>query len=140
MKKYVKPEVLGNEDLAEGVYAASGGAAVTADVGSDCYTTTARIHQTPETGRGDYRIQVDAHHDADHNSDKQLLVISFNQDVTYVNGGNGCRGSQTGRTLNIEFSYWNNHTDNIGLGDLIVTSDPGLAITGVQMIDEGKKY
>ena len=56
--------------MAEGVYAASG-----------CYTASAYIHQTPENGRGDYRIQVNGKHNADHTKEAQVLTISFNQNV-----------------------------------------------------------
>ena len=55
MSKYVKPVISLDEGMAEGVYAASG-----------CYTASAYIHQTPENGRGDYRIQVNGKHNADH--------------------------------------------------------------------------
>ena len=130
---YKKPTVILDRDVAEGVYAASG---------SDCYTVSAYIHQTPETGRGDYRIQVDARHDAaDHNSNKQRLVLSFNQNVEYQGSGGEKVGELTvGNTVTIDYSYWNNHTDNIGAGDVIVTSDPGLAITDAVMYDIGKQY
>ena len=57
MVKYSKPMVTVDQGLAEGVYAASG-----------CYTASAYIHQTPHTGRGDYRIQVNGKHNADHTS------------------------------------------------------------------------
>ena len=79
MKEYMKPVLLTSDELAEGVYLASGD-------GSGCYTTTAYIHQTPQTGRGDYRIQVNAVHNADHTKEAQQLNISFNQPVTYVSG------------------------------------------------------
>lgn len=82
MKEYMKPVLLTSDELAEGVYLASGD-------GSGCYTTTAYIHQTPQTGRGDYRIQVNAVHNADHTKEAQQLNISFNQPVTYVSGGRG---------------------------------------------------
>ena len=130
MKKYKRPDAIVIDEVSEGVYAASGA----------CYTTTARIHQKPETGRGDYRIQVDGKHDADHNCDGQVLTISFNQDVTFVScnaNGAQCEGSKTGKTLTISMKYWQNHTDNIGFGDLIVTSDEGLAITFVEISDIG---
>ena len=136
MKSYEKPIAVAVEDMSEGVYAASGGAASD----SDCYTTTARIHQTPQTGRGDYRIQVDAVHNADHMSNKQLLEISFNQAVTYVScNGNGAtlRSGDGSITLYIELTYTQNYTDNIGFGDLVVTSDPGLSVAGVVMHDKG---
>lgn len=51
MKTYSKPVVTIDIGLAEGVYAASG-----------CYTASAYIHQKPETGRGDYRIQLNGQH------------------------------------------------------------------------------
>lgn len=127
MSNYSKPIISIDNGMAEGVYAASG-----------CYATTAKIHQTPQTGRGDYRIQIDAHHDATHTNSSQLLTITFNQSVTYVscNGkGAECVGSKTGTVLTISLTYTQNQTDNIGFGDLIVTSDAGLAITGVAMTD-----
>ena len=126
MKNYEKPVVLMNEDLTEGVYADSGDA---------CYTASAYIHQVPETGRGDYRIQCNGVHNANHNCDGQIMTISFNQAVEYQ-GSNGqyLDGSGTS-TIRIEYHYWNNYTDNIGLGDVIVTSDPGLAITGISIAD-----
>lgn len=74
-KSYAKPIVLVQAGLSEGIYTASGDGG-----GDDCYTTTANIHQKPETGRGDYRIQVNAVHAAadGHHSGKQTLDISFN--------------------------------------------------------------
>lgn len=130
MSKYVKPVVSLDEGMAEGVYAASGA--------TGCYTTTAWIHQTPETGRGDYRIQVKAAHHADHTKDAQYLTITFNQPVTYnsCNGQGASLSSGDGtNTLVIKLGYHQNPTDNIGFGDLIVTSDAGLAITGVSITD-----
>lgn len=123
---YQKPTLYKTEDLAEGVYAASG---------SGCYTTTARIHQKPETGRGDYRIQVDGHHHADHTRETQWLHISFNQPVTYSSSQGTLKSGDGTSTLVIEYHYHQNPTDNIGLGDLVVVSDPGLSITGVSITD-----
>lgn len=121
---YNKPVILTSSDLAEGVYAASG-----------CYTATAYIHQTPETGRGDYRIQVNGKHDADHTKETQWLHISFNQPVNY-SWSNGTLESGDGTTsLTIRYNYHQNPTDNIGLGDLVVVSDPGLAVTSVSITD-----
>lgn len=72
MTDYKKPVVVGCDDVAEGVYAASG-----------CYTVTTNIHQRPEFGRGDYRIQVNARHDTSHTCSQQLLTLGFNQSVEY---------------------------------------------------------
>ena len=126
MKKYSKPVVSVDNGLAEGVYVASG---------AGCYTASANIHQTPQTGRGDYRIQVNGKHSSDHTKEAQVLTISFNQNVTYVSGGAGLSSGDGTPTLTIKLSYHQNPTDNIGFGDLVVTSDAGLSITGVSITD-----
>ncbi len=46
MTNYESPVILRTEELAEGVYLASG-----------CYTASAYIHQTPQSGSGEYRIR-----------------------------------------------------------------------------------
>lgn len=126
MKKYSKPVVSVDNGLAEGVYAASG---------AGCYVADAYIHQTPETGRGDYRIQVNGKHNADHTKESQTLTISFNQNVTYVSGGAGLISGNGTPTLKLKLSYHQNPSDTIGFGDLVVTADTGLAITGVSITD-----
>ena len=73
MKNYERPIIAINDETTEGVYAASG---------DGCYTVTTNIHQKPETGRGDYRIQVNGKHQADHSSESQTLTLNFNQTVT----------------------------------------------------------
>ena len=126
MREYAKPVVTVDNGLAEGVYAASG---------AGCYDASAYIHQTPQTGRGDYRIQVNGKHNSDHTREAQVLTISFNQNVTYVSGGAGLISGDGTTTLEIKLGYHQNPTDNIGFGDLIVTADTGLAITGVSITD-----
>lgn len=128
MKQYSKPVVSVDSGLAEGVYADSG-------TSTGCYTATAYIHQTPETGRGDYRIQVKGKHSSDHTKEAQVLTISFNQNVTYVSGGAGIISGNGTTTLKVKLSYHQNPNDNIGFGDLVVESEPGLAITGVSITD-----
>lgn len=129
MRDYEKPILVENEEMAEGVYLASGdGGSV---VPSDCYTVTWNIHQKPETGRGDYRIQVNAVHNAadGHHSGEQILILGFNQSVDYVSS-NGTLVSGSGTsTLRIKFNYHNNAGDNIGMGDVIVTANAGLSVT-----------
>ena len=66
MTNYESPVILRTEELAEGVYLASG-----------CYTASAYIHQTPQSGSGEYRIQVNGQHSADHTKEAQTLTISF---------------------------------------------------------------
>lgn len=126
-KNYEKPIVITSEEYAEGVYAASGSV-----IGNDCYTVTAYIHQSPETGRGDYRIQVNGVHTAanGHHSGEQVLTLSFNKPVVY-SSSNGVLVSGDGTSaISIKYNYHNNGNDNIGLGDIVVTADDGLAITG----------
>lgn len=124
MSKYVKPVISLDEGMAEGVYAASG-----------CYTVTTNIHQKPETGRGDYRIQVNGVHAADHAKKAQTLTITFNQEVTYSSSNGTLVGSNTGTTISIGYTYHQNPTDNIGLGDLVVVSDPGLEVVSAKITD-----
>ena len=127
---YIKPIALQLDDMAEGIYASSG---------SGCYTVTARIHQRPETGRNDFRIQVNAQHRADHTRTTQYLTISFNSPVhyigCYINGATLMSGDNT-NTLKIKLSYYQNPTDNIGGGDLVVYSDnPLLEIVSCSLTD-----
>lgn len=124
MSNYSKPIISIDNGMAEGVYTASG-----------CYTATAKIHQTPQTGRGDYRIQVDGVHKADHTNDEQILTISFNQNVTYQSSQGSLISGNGTNVLKIKYNYHQNQNDNIGLGDLVVTSDAGLAVTGVSITD-----
>lgn len=128
MLNYEKPVILANEDVAEGVYAASGG--------NDCYSVTAYIHQTPETGRGDFRIQVNAVHAAgdNHHSGKQTLVLYFNESVTYKGSNGTLAGGDGTSSISIDYAYHNNAYDNIGLGDVIVEADAGLSVTAAQLI------
>ena len=132
MKTYERPIVLVNEELAEGVYAASG---EVAGEGGDCYAVTAYIHQTPETGREDYRIQVNGVHAAadGHHSGEQVLTLYFNQPVgfSFCSDSNATLvGGDGTSSIDIRYNYHNNAYDNIGLGDVVVTSGEGLEVTG----------
>lgn len=126
MKKYERPVVIVNSDLAEGVYAASG---------AGCYSASAWITQPPEGGRDYYVIQANSNHSPTdgHHSAQQTLVINFNQPVTYVGSQGTCVGGDGTATLRIDYSYHNNGYEYIGLGDINVKSDPGLSITSCAM-------
>lgn len=133
MGKYEKPMIMANEDVSEGIYAASGAGA---GDGEDCYSVDAYIHQTPETGRGDYRIQVNGRHAAgdNHHSGLQTLLLFFNQAVTYKSSNGTLVDGDGSECISIDYSYHNNAYDNIGLGDVVVEADSGLAITGSVLI------
>lgn len=131
MNNYEKPIVVETEELAEGIYAASGN-------GGDCYFVTPRITQRPETGRENYCVQVDATHAAAdrHHSTAQKLTLYFNQPVTFdwcsdsnatLAGGDGTAN------LSISYNYHNNENDHIGLGDVYVKSADGLSVNGAKL-------
>lgn len=122
MSSYEKPVLVELDETVEGVYAASG-----------CYTVTARIHQQ---ANNIYRIQVDAKHDTTHSCSKQTLFLSFNMPVEYQGSSGTLRGSSAGTQIAIDYSYWNNPKDNIGLADVTVSAEDGLVITGAWMTDE----
>ena len=87
MTNYESPVILRTEELAEGVYLASG-----------CYTASAYIHQTPQSGSGEYRIQVNGQHSADHTKEAQTLTISFSLPVTYTSSGGSLVSDRQYRT------------------------------------------
>ncbi len=124
MKNYSKPTIMINDELSEGVYAASG-----------CYTVKTSIRQDQQVGRTDYRIQVDGVHDADHTNNKQTLTISFNMPVEYKSSNGTLVGLSTGTTLVIDYDYMQNGKDNIGLGDLVVSAEQGLEVTSIKLTD-----
>lgn len=130
MKNYEKPVLLVNEELAEGVYAASGI--------NTCYTVSYNIHQSPQDGgSGEYRIQFDGAHSAEHHGSAQTLVISFNQSVNYVGSNGSLVSGNNTSSLEIDFAYHQNGGDNIGFGDLIVNSNAGLSVTGATVYCNG---
>lgn len=130
-KKYERPMALVNCDLSEGVYLASGAS------GNGCYNATAYIHQYPVNGDKTYRIQVDGKHNTTHTSNKQELVLSFNKPVEYISSSGALLSGNNTTELHIGYTYWNNPTDNIGLGDVCVKADDGLAITGCVILCGG---
>ena len=129
MKNYTKPIVIESDELVEGVYADSGKM-------GQCFTVTTNIHQTPEIGRGDYRIQVDADHAAsdNHHSGIQKLTLSFNLPVDYVSSNGTLEGGGSGtRSVTIGYDYHQNGSDHVGLGDVVVTADQGLVVEGARL-------
>lgn len=128
MKNYEKPIILFNEDIAESVYAGSG----------DCYTFNIKKVQSPEQGRNNYKFQINGdHHAVDgHHSTLRTVVVEFNQPVYYVSSlAEDVTGSGS-PVLVLTYergngSYHNNAIENIGLGDLVVTSGEGLEATKI---------
>ena len=131
MAKYEKPMVIANDELAEGVFAASG-----------CYTVTAGKHQENQEGKTDVRFWFSAVHAADHSCSEQYLTVNFTKPVKYVSS-NGTLYSPASAdtqsyTIVIKFNYWNNPDDNIGAGDFVVFGDSDVEISSISMSDNGK--
>ena len=131
MENYESPIIIESDTLAEGVFAASGSSEGT------CYTASYNIHQRPETGRGDYRIQINGYHNADHTKETQWLHITFNQPVHYESSQGVLEEGDNTNYLRIRYAYHQNPTDNIGLGDLVVSTDSDieLEVTNIKMTD-----
>ncbi len=130
MKNYERPIVMINEDLAEGVYAASG----------DCYTVTAHITQGPGLAAvlEYYVIQLDGVHDAKdgHHSSTRVIRVVFNKNVTYRSSNAESVSGSGSNVLDLTYvqgngSYHNNASDTLGLGNLSVDAEVGLAIESV---------
>ena len=133
---YIKPMVLDSNELAEGIFMASGNTA-TGET-SSCYSASAAIVQTPATGFDYYVIQVNGKHAADHTKEAQTLTISFNQPVIYAWGAGTYREGNNTNTLVIDLHYHQNPIDNIGLGDLTVQTinkDTELTISSISITD-----
>ena len=91
--------------------------------GSKCYSCEAKINQRPETGRDDFRIQINARHNGDHSCDEQLLTIVFNHPATFISCSNGSlNGGNNTTMIQVKLRYHSNQNDNIGMGDFIVKS------------------
>lgn len=108
----------------------------TASHAGPCFTATGYVHQRMELGRLDYRIQVDAQHATDHTCTIETLTLTFNQPVTfkecYGDGAAVQSGDGTSQLV-MTFTYLANPGQNIGLGDIIVDSEPGLQLVSVSM-------
>ena len=92
------------------------------------------VTSCPMSMREDYRIQVNGVHAAiGHHSTAQVLVLYFNQPVNYSWSNGSLAGGDGTSELRISYNYHNNENDNIGLGDVVVTSGEGLAITGAEL-------
>ena len=50
----------------------------------------------------------------------EILTLNFNQPVTYQSSGGSLQSGDGTSSIKIKYGYWNNRTDNIGLGDVVV--------------------
>lgn len=106
--------------------------------GTACYSCTAQINQRPETGRDDFRIQINAQHHGNHICDEQYLTVIFSNRATFISCSNGSlMGPNNTERIEVRLRYHNNPNDNIGMGDFTVKSDDkSLSIVDVFMADK----
>lgn len=84
MKNYEKPVVLANNEMSEGVYAASGD--VSACWVVDSYVKTTNINE----GEKKCEFQIDAHHvNPEQHLANSVATITFNYPVTSVSSNSG---------------------------------------------------
>jgi len=125
MKKYVKPMVLVNEELAEGVYAASG-----------CLTASINLVNTDTNGSANkarFNVRLDHKSDDAHISQKQKVVIKFNTAVNVVEtGGSTVTGGNGTDTVTLVFaSYLQNYTDGRDYTVVVEPVTAGISATAI---------
>ncbi len=141
MKRYIRPEVLELEDIAEGIYADGSGEVVdtpapqTEDpgtgapavydgyVGGDCYTTTVEPGQSelqnPSEHFKIYQITA-VHHSVKHISSHQRIVLAVNN-ANYTNVT--CQGFNVNKNgTEISIDRDGNMADAYGSGDKITVN------------------
>ena len=124
MKKYEKPVVMVNEELAEGVYAASG---------ASCYLVNGFGCQNPyelvNTGMNAWTVHVDGvHNDPGHHSSYREVTVVFNYPVyveRYESNTTVVSGDGT-NTIVVSLNHHNNSGDNIGLSGFVVKVDKNI--------------
>ncbi len=114
---YKKPVLVSAEDMAEGVFAASGSA-----------NAKAWIVQRPELGRYDFRLRVEGNPGG--TTEVQIFTVTFNQAVEYEGGD--WPGTASGNTVTITRSNHANPGDNINF-NLIVKSQTGLEVVSASV-------
>lgn len=127
MKAYEKPIILENEDMAEGIYAASG--EKNFDYDTECWTINAQIEQRNTNPYDPFcRIRIKCEHPTglQHISSQQTIVLVFNQNIT---GGMFDEGSfnANGTTVTMvrdRLGDAYNSGDQFNTGMRVVCDDP----------------
>lgn len=140
MKNYERPIVMINEDLAEGVYAASGASVPV----STCYKVSGFGCQDPYaivgTELNAWTVHVDGFHsvDAGHHSTYRVVTLTFNHSVKVVDWeeANTTVITGEGTTIVVSLNHHNNPNEPIGLSGLVVSvenSVTDLKVTGASI-------
>ena len=141
MKKYERPVVLVNEELAEGVYAASGANAI--QVG--CWTASGAGRQESVTARTDWRFQIDGYHIAEAHAAKVYITFVFDQDISTADFSGYPKCSLSGKTAVFELSNLSGGVNgNEAFGGAALNVETVNAVTAVTLesvtITDGGAY
>lgn len=98
MSTYEKPMVMVNEELAEGVYAASGMRS------SDCWS--GGVKHFRHESNGVYCVDLDFEHDGSTGHSGASFTATFSEDVIAVEWSN-CGATSSGKTVSGSFSSFN---------------------------------
>lgn len=140
MKNYEKPIVLTTEELAEGIYAASGVDANT------CWTIIDVRSTQDDNGNGEHVFEVEIEHttEVQHISMESTTVLTFNNNVTAARTEGNCTASYSGNTVTIVRALL---ADAYGSGDRAtykvwvkaadLATTKALAVTGRKITDTG---
>lgn len=134
MKDYVKPVVLVNEELAEGVYAASGA--------GDCWSIGVTSDQEWNGKGHTFRIQINHSDKVEHISTQSTAVLTFNYPVEVkecefpaVANGNTVTITRTQHANAYQSGDQANYLLVVSTGDEATTR--ALACTGKKIMDTG---
>lgn len=125
--KYEKPIVLVNEELAEGVYAASGAAST--ETSSECWTVSVTRDQEDAGGYSTYRVAATHSNSVTHISSKTVVTVEFNGAVTSAEY-EGFDVSVSGSTVTLtRESHANAYYSGDNFNSLLKVWPKGLAVT-----------
>ena len=124
MKAYERPIVLVNEELAEGVYAASG-----AEVSTDCWTVDVTRDQEDAGGYSTYRVAATHSNSVTHISTKTVVTVVFDGAVTSAEY-EGFDVSVSGNTVTLtRESHANGYYSGDNFNSLLKVWPKGLSVT-----------
>lgn len=138
MKNYEKPVVLANEELAEGVYAASGVSS------ADCWSIDAYSVQDWNGQHHVFEVRIVHSDQVQHISTQSTAVLTFNNTVTDAYTEGNCQASFSGNTVTVvrtlhanAYQSGDNATYKVWVKAADEATTKGLTITGKSISDTG---
>ncbi len=130
MKNYESPVILDNEELAEGVYATGSGGSLISGV---CFNHT--LTCTYKGNSGHNVITIVGSHRGTHQTDSQLLELTFDQLVTFekTKDGGVLEGTQTGNKICIRYNkHYTEDDATVSFGEIWVNAGQGVILQSVR--------